>query len=300
MNRILLCCILALLSFSSFGQTDSLFSFFNENEATLIPSPNGGYLSGTNGYNDMEKLQLFFPQRSLSVLGVFCWTGVAANASEDPNSSVVFRIRAFDSTGTSALPFGPAATLDSVIVSLDNLQTGGSFPDNLQFIPFNQPVLVTGPYMAGFSLERIAANSNAFADTFAVYTTAIDSARQIGYSWEKWQGEYRQIIDTWGVNIDFGIFPVIDTTLNTTLNISSSPVNFYPNPAKNEINLQDLPKSGKTTIVIRDLSGRLLLSKEEFIQNDSLRLDISGIQSGQYILLVSNNQDIKAGMLFVR
>jgi hypothetical protein len=301
MNNLILRLLIVLLPGMVKAQTDTLFSFFNPNEATLIASPNGGYLSGTNGYGDMEKLQLFFPQAPMSVLGVFCWTGIASNVSEDPNSAVIFRIRSFDSTGfVSSFPLGPAATLDSVIVPLNNLQTDGSFPNNLQFIPFTQPVLVTGPYLAGFSLEQIAQTNNVFTDTFAVYTTAADSARQIGYSWEKWEGEYKQIAETWGINIDFAIFPVIDTTLNSKRTVSSEPLNLYPNPAEDFFILSKLDPSEKYRLEIRDISGRFMLNKDFSSKEEKVKIDISHLPNGSYSVILERKSSINVGLLIIR
>ena len=301
MNKLFLCLLTWLASVNLQAQTDTLFSFFNPNGATLIESPNGGYLSGTNGYGDTEKLQLFFPQTPMSVLGVLCWTGLASNISEDPNSAVVFRIRSFDSTAaSSSLPFGPAATLDSSIVNLSDLQTNGSFPDNLQLISFNQPVLVTGPYLAGFSLERIAQNNQSFTDTFAVYTTAADSARQIGYSWEKWDGEYKQIVSTWGINIDLAIFPIVDTTLNSNKSIDIEPLRIYPNPADDHFNVTNLLLNEKYQLGIRDIYGRLILSQEIYTNNSNLKIDISTVPQGLYSVTFDRKGKIHAGLLFVR
>ncbi|MEZ5173592.1 MAG: T9SS type A sorting domain-containing protein [Bacteroidia bacterium] len=288
MNKLIIALLIGISTCSQ-AQTDTLNSFFNESDSGLIESPNGGYLSGTNGYRDMEKLQAFYPANSYSVLGFIYGIGAVANPSGNAESSVTFRIRTLDTTSTSAAPFvaGPAQGLDSVIVPLSEIVNS---PNSSGFVAFNQPVLVTQPYLVGFSLEYIDQESGMFTDTFAVISTAADSALLAGLSWEKWDGVYKRIVDSWGVNVDFAVFPVIDTTLNSATSVSIETLTFYPNPASSEINLTGLDKNALYTLEITDISGRTALRQKCITIGSSYSVNTSGLAAGAYSVILRSRE----------
>jgi len=304
MNKIFsLVCLSFFLFATTKAQTDTLINFFNPEGETLIPSPNGGFLSGSNGYNDSEKLQSFFPQQNYSVLGLLVWNGYVVSNSGSANSKISFKIRRLDTTASSILPFfrGPTVTLDSVMINISDLQEGSSFNDDLQFIPFSNPVLITEPYLAGFSLDSLARNSEGeFIDSFAIRSTAIDSALLAGFSWERWNGEFKRIIDTWGLNTDFAIFPVIDTTLNNAINPEISSFKVYPNPASDYVvlNLENTNTFNKAHLF--DIQGRMI---DEFplngIQGQHI-ISLSNLSSGYYTLRLIGQSSIAVAPIIVR
>ncbi len=304
MNKIFNLVCLSLLLFSTANaQTDTLINFFNPEGETLIPSPNGGFLSGSNGYNDSEKLQSFFPQQNYSVLGLLVWNGYVVNNSTSSDSKVSFKIRRLDTTATTIFPFyrGPAATLDSVMINVSDLLAGSSFDDDLQFIPFPNPVLITEPYLAGFSLDSLAKNSEGeFIDSFAIRSSAIDSALLAGYSWERWNGEFKRIVDTWGLNTDFAIFPVIDTTLNQATNLSISSFKIYPNPTHDYVvlNLENTIEFQQAYLF--DLQGRIIT---EFTLNGFSKqhtLSLPNLSAGYYTLRLVGQSKMAVAPIIIR
>ena len=84
------------------AQTDTIIDFFQSNGATLIESPNGGFVSGTNGYGDSEKLQAFYPLRSESVLGAFIWFGSKTYNSLDIQSRLCLKVKNIDTSETNS------------------------------------------------------------------------------------------------------------------------------------------------------------------------------------------------------
>jgi hypothetical protein len=304
MNKILNLVCLSLLLFSTANaQTDTLINFFNPEGETLIPSPNGGFLSGSNGYNDSEKLQSFFPQQNYSVLGLLVWNGYVVSNSGSANSKISFKIRRLDTTASSIFPFfrGPTVTLDSIMINISDLQVGSSFNDDLQFIPFSNPVLITEPYLAGFSLDSLAKNSEGeFIDSFAIRSTAIDSALLAGFSWERWNGEFKRIVDTWGLNTDFAIFPVIDTTLNQATNLSISSFKIYPNPTHDYVvlNLERTNEFQKAYLF--DLQGRMIDEFSITGVSKQHTLSLPDLSTGYYTLRLVGQSKMAVAPIIIR
>lgn len=287
LNKILpVFCCLALNS--GWAQTDTLISFFNPMGETLIESPNGGFLSGSNGFQDSEKLQSFFPSGNYSILGLLVWNGYVVNNSQDTTSVVSFKIRDLDTTATSTFPFfrGPGETIDSVNIRIENLEESSSFENGLNYVAFNSPVLVTSPYLAGFNLDGLYRNeAGEVIDSFAVRSTAIDSAQLAGFSWEKWNGVYKRIIDSWGVDVDFAIFPVIDTNLDKLSNLKMNSLTAYPNPCKDYVTVL-LEENGKyESALLVNMNGQIVG-----------QYDIDGI-SGDYTISLP---DLSSGLYTIR
>jgi hypothetical protein len=271
--------------------SDTVVDFFNNNSATLISSPNGGYMSGTNGYGDSEKLQAFFPLRSYSVLGAFIWTGKKTWNSGDINSRICLKVKGFDTTTTSSYPYfkGISSTLDSVYVSLNDIDTGSSFTNNLQYIAFDAPVLVNSFYAVGMNFDSLARDSSGqLIDSIALYSSAMDSVSIENMSWEKWNGEYKRISDTWGFNADFAIFPVIDTLLNSIGQNHWERIEMYPNPSVDKLNIK-LPNGVDSfTLTLFSIDGQLIMDEPVSALNATLSIDVSGLANGLYTLCLKN------------
>jgi hypothetical protein len=298
--------IAALMFMGTFvtAQTDTLDNFFNASGATLLPSPNGGYLSGSNGYNDSEKLQSFFPVGTYSILGIISWNGKVVNQSNQTNSKVCFKVTTLDTSAVSTFPFfkGPTTTIDSVYLPIDQLQEGASFPMDMQFIPFANPVLVTSPYLIGFNLDSLYRNSEEeLVDSFAVITTAIDSEFVTGYSWEKWNGLYKRIVDSWGLELDFALFPVIDTTLNhINKNITVKRILAYPNPTDRLVIIQCDKDNTYELAELYDLRGNLVWKQKISTYLSRHELEFNGVLTGVYSLRLSGNQSIGICPIMIR
>lgn len=276
------------------GQTDTLQSFFNAQQATITASPNGGYVSGTNGYGDKEKLQVFLPEGNYSVLGALVWIAkkeVLSSGAQE--SKLSLKMRRFDATPTQTIPFyaGPKEVLDSVAFPLSQIQAGLTLEEGLNYLPFANPVFAGQPYGISVSFENMLPE-----DTLAIMHSAVDSVLAEGQSWEIWNGNWRRIIDNWGLNIDFAIFPVIDSTLNGLHALSLLDFSVYPNPTSHIITLSLESESNTHSLCysICDLNGKIIDSKTlpEFQKKASL--DLSYLSSGCYILKVQSDKKMGA------
>ena len=291
-----------IFSRCAISQTDTLFNFFNPNGASLIESPNGGFVSGTNGYGDSEKLQAFFSLRSESVLGAYIWFGSKTYNSLDMNSRLCLKVKNVDTSETNTAPFyrGITNTIDSTWISMADVDTGLVFPSGLQYFAFDSPVLVNRFYAIGLNFDSLARDTSGnLLDSIAVFNSAKDSVSAVGMSWEKWNGNYKRIVDTWGFDLDFAIFPVIDTTLNTISRITNLDFNVYPNPAIDFIQIQAYITANSTVELI-DMFGKVAL-KQTVEQNETrLTLNIQSILSGYYLIKISGNNKIGIKPLLIK
>jgi hypothetical protein len=299
MKRILALLFLAA-SQPGFCQTDTLTRFFNFNTSGLISSPNGGYVSGNNGYGDKEKLQAFIPDTNYSVLGALVWMGnIKRNAANPENSSVWLKMRRFDASPVANVPFvrGPQEVLDSVSFALDVLQADSTYALGWNYLPFNTPVFAGQPYGLSLSFEDLEPG-----DTCAIQHSAEDSVLGAGNSWEIWNGNWRRMIDNWDLNIDFAIFPVIDTTLNLTPSISEFEFEVYPNPANEKafIQLAEPIKEKSIHVFVYNLAGIRQDVVATLKDQYSIELDLDQLSSGAYLVYIESNSEIGLAKLLVQ
>jgi hypothetical protein len=299
MKRILALLLLAA-TLPGYCQTDTLNLFFNFNSTELISSPNGGYVSGNNGYGDKEKLQAFIPDTNYSVLGALVWMGnIKRNAANSENSSVWLKMRRFDVSPVATIPFvvGPKDVLDSTSFALDSLRADSTYENGWNYLPFNAPVFAGQPYGLSLSFEDLEPG-----DTCAIQHCAEDSVLGAGNSWEIWNGNWRRMIDNWGLNIDFAIFPVIDTTLNTVLNLNRINVEIFPNPTADEltITLPEMLIGKEVYIAAYSTDGRLALKTHRVIEESRTKIDARRIQSGAYSLVIYCKNWIGCSQLIVQ
>jgi hypothetical protein len=274
--------------------TDTIMDFFNMNGSTLVSSPNGGYVSGTNGYGDSEKLQAFFPLRSYSILGAFVWTGKKVFNSGDSNSRICLKVKNFDTTTVSTYPYfkGIGATIDSAWFALSDPNPELSFDSGLKYYSFSSPVLVNSYYALGIAFDGLAKDSTGnLLDSVAIFSSAIDSVSFPKMSWEKWNGNYKRIADTWGFDIDLALFPVIDSTLNSVSGITNLDFNIYPNPASDFIQIQaKIPANSKVEII--DMLGKTVLIQGIEQDLTSMSVNIQSVNSGYYLIKITSNNKI--------
>lgn len=282
-------------AFSLNAQTDTLDQFWKQPVDTgILISPNGGWVSGTNGYGDREKLQAFFNTRTFSVLGALVWIARLDTISGDASASNTWlKLRRLDITTTTTAPFirGPRETIDSVAFPLSVLTAGNTPETGLNWLPFPTPVLVNQPFTMGLTVFEGIQN-----DTLALMHSEPDSVGAAGQSWELYNGRFRRMIDSWGLNVDFAIFPVIDTTLNN-LNkpLETKTLSVFPNPGDHcRVQLESAFEN--RTIRLIDLAGRIVFEQKIPPGIDSVLLELPELSAGLYAVVVQDSQSIASAL----
>ncbi|MFN0030840.1 MAG: T9SS type A sorting domain-containing protein [Flavobacteriales bacterium] len=76
--------------------------------------------------------------------------------------------------------------------------------------------------------------------------------------------------------------------------IESKDFTMYPNPASEYINITSTLAAGKMMVNIMDASGRVVLSSQQhFTQGSSMRVDISALAQGNYVIELSGEEHLQ-------
>lgn len=172
---------------------------------------NGGFVTGTNQFGDEAKaVYIASAGAATHITGVMIEFGAASAAST--SSSVQFNI--WDNSGPAG---SPGTIIGSQTVLITDIITNGNAGQPTTAV-FANPVPITGPFYAGFTIPLTA------GDTVAVVSDTVGHTVP-GLAWELYSGSWYNLNDqtnSFGVDLNLGIYPL---TTNTPPTASFTVVN---------------------------------------------------------------------------
>lgn len=100
----------------------------------------------------------------------------------------------------------------------------------------------------------------------------------------------------WGhgkANALAAILSILETTSTNERNLAFKSLSIYPNPAVDEVFIQwDDPIASNALISLYDMEGKLIMSEKIQSGDPQMRLDVSHLAPGTYILSLSNGQSL--------
>lgn len=272
--------------------SDTLDSHFSNATATLYAAPTGGFASGNSGYGEKAKIQEFDVDSSYTVEGFLFWFGYKKIQSNPNDSSAVdFIFYNMDSTANinGIGRFVPKTIFEQKEVLLNEIDTSINFSAgiNVWTIP---PRIVYQNYGVGIRLEKVH-----FNDTIALYSSTNGDPPIPSLSWEFWQGSWNTMLNNWGLNIDFAVFPLVDLTnlsLDDITVIHGIKAKVYPNPTSRLLHIDYIISDlSELTLNLYDMHGNCVFTMNAGAFNPGnyqQTIEVSSIPSGNYILLITN------------
>jgi hypothetical protein len=254
-----------------------------------------GYLSGTNGWGDLEKGQQFVPAQGMMVEGALYWFVYKSYASNNANSKVVAKAYYMNgTTGTTSTVNGTAPCPGSVITSYDipmsTLDTSLSF-SGMQMVMWPTAFYAASDFVISFDMSS---QDVANGDSVACVTSTDGDAAGTEQSWEKWSdNSWHTMMQAWsGLDIDLAIFALVDlsSSTNNIAAMNGATLGFQgANPFVNNTTIAySFDKNvSNAKLMIVDANGKVV--KEEQLGNKA---------AGSYTYDV-NGTDLAAGTYFV-
>jgi hypothetical protein len=276
MKKILLSLGVVLASIAANAQVDTLTEFFT-GTPTIYGAQGGGYVSGSNSYEDIAKGMRFNNANGLanggSISNVLLWAPIKS----DNGGSFIVKIHEF----ATATTLGPV--LGSVTIPLSSVDTAlatgyamaGGLPYNVNAtfstpvtIPASKDVLVMVylPTTAGDTIALVSNTSGDWANA-ATHTFEIWSDNSLNDFATAWQG---------GVNVALAIFPVVNFVLGVDENAITASV--YPNPANDVLNIN--LSANATSVSIIGMDGKVIST--EAINANTAAVNVSNLVAGVY------------------
>ncbi len=254
----------------------------------LLASSNGGYVSGTNGYGDLEKGVIFAaPASGYDITNALIVFGAKEQVS---NGSIVAYVYPVD---TAAGTIG-AAVATSDPVSISNIDTSLAFTE----FSFSSPAFLTGVYILSVEVDN-------GSDTVGVLHTQDGCGG--GTAVEKWSdGSWYAMADPsgWGADVQFYMFAVTDVNVSTEENVlSPTTVKAFPNPANEVVNIiYDLNSNADVSIRIMDIQGRVVseINENQTAGGQFIEVNTSELSAGTYFYTVQGGDQTLNGKFVVR
>lgn len=257
---------------------DTAFNGFENYNPVIYSVPDtGGYVSGSNGYKDLAKVQELTPPGACFISGAIFWFGKNIKNTGGDTSSVILNYYRRDSVQLVAgtYKFVPGTILESDTVKLADIPADSVLATGMYVWNFPTQHHIAASYFLGFDMRLMNAK-----DSIALYTSTDGETIAADRSWELWLNKWNTIDNSWGLNIDFAIFPIYDIT-NVSIEDFDANASFtmYPNPAQNEIFVNS--KEAVKSIMVLDLNGRVIMSNSNVNQ-----VNISHLPSATYLIKV--------------
>lgn len=168
----------------------------------LYTIPNGGgFVTGTNSFGDQAKaVYIASSGAATHITGVMIDFG-AASASSTSSS---IQVNIWDNSGPSG---SPGSIIGTQNVLITDIITNGNSGQPTTAV-FSNPVPITGPFYAGFTIPSTA------GDTVAVVSDTVGHTVP-GLAWELYNGSWYNMNDatnSFGIDLNLGIYPLTTNT----------------------------------------------------------------------------------------
>jgi hypothetical protein len=258
------------------------------------PAVEGGFVTGTNSYGDLAKVQGFINTMPTNIEGVLMWMGAKYAA----NPASMLKVNVYKMTGTAYSDFstnppatittGPSTVLGTASFPLSSVDTALSMANGTNYFPFATPVYVTGDFGVGMDMSQIAAG-----DTIAVVHSADGDAMITGNAFEKWSNNsWATLAAAWGsFDVELAIWPVVEQSTGIEEETFINGIKLFtnqPNPFNGTtvVNYELAKSTDNVTLMIFDATGRVVKSINEGAK-----------AAGKYQIEVSS-ADLSAGTYF--
>jgi len=276
-------------------------------EYELLPSDNGGYVLGSNGWNDKCKCQQYKvsylpPSYYYHIEGAIYWFGYKR---ADSSGLIRFAIWNMDSLKGTTYNYSdssfshnqpsPGTLFVAITDTVKNVDTSSNLSlAHIVLFPF--PVLVTSDYCIGFDISNIG------YDSIALVSTSQGQGGKLQLVWEQWSSNNKWYTlqgaqwDSDTLDIDAMILPIIDNTVGCVENgdyISGVKLSqSYPNPNPGECTISyELEKpQPSASIQILDMQGKLVYSYDDLETSSGVHnkvIDVSMLKNGTYFYILS-------------
>ena len=259
--------------------TDTLNYPLEGTYAVYITNDNG-FVTGNNEFGDLAKANYFDINENRYITGVL--HEFAYGTGGIP--SIEFAV--WDSDGENN---SPGTKLAFRTLPLDDI-LDDVVSQSFTYIEYNPPVLVDGPFYAGFMLPTTT------GDTLVVWSNQHNDTDP-GIAWELWNtNEWYPLSssDSWSLDIALAIYPIVQSTMDINENTNPGGLFIYPNPSygKYTVGLAN-PSNEALQLEVFNTSGNCILDKSFENMENEISFDISGFPAGIYMVRLTDSREIR-------
>ena len=230
----------------------------------VLADSNGGYILGTNSYDDLCKAQRFVVDSGYIVEGAIFWFARKTVVNNDSLRLVIWKMDSTEGiTSAGSQQKCPGTELAVVKASVQDVDTSSSL-GQAYVVWFDAPLAVYEDYAIGFDMSSLQ------GDSIALWSTSNGSGGGAELVWEKWRTDsnWRTLQAAgWGfpayLDVDAMILPLVDMSsagISDQVNPGFS-CQLLGNPVNTSlvIKLTFSADARNNTVRILDQQGKLLM-----------------------------------------
>jgi len=268
---------------------DTVYSHFSGAPITYLFGP-GDYLTGTNSYDDMAKLQYFNEGTGLPSQGYL--TSVLIYIPYVSNSSGNFNFIIWNGDSTSITDTLKIVNIEitEVYANLDQVRSIDGAMQQGDTALYNYVVDLDIPIPAQSELWMGVGLPTSLGDSVAIASTMMGNSGYSGnYCAEIWSdGTFSTMPDAWGASVDIAlaIFPVYTSSLASTENSENlNGYNLFPTESSDWINLTISDASITSGVIYSPIGQKV----DELNLNSGFNsFDIAKLNKGIYFLILKD------------
>jgi hypothetical protein len=261
----------------------------------MIAAEDGGYILGTNNWNDKCKCQQYKVTYYYKLEGAIYWFGFKRALSGGVLKFTVWNMNG--ATGTTSDTNNqpcPGTPYQSMADSITHIDTSNNL-QNAHVVMFTYPINITSDYCIGFDMGDIA------DDSIALVSTSNGQGGSKELVWEQWNSDNKWYTlqgaqwDEGNMDIDAMIMPIIDNTSGCVENdafimgMKTNPA--FPNPCQDfcTIKYQFEKPVANASIEIIDMKGKKYFYSESLPKSDQInefKINVTEFPSGEYIYIL--------------
>ena len=270
----------------------------------LYKDQSGGFAVGTNFYQDLAKAQAYSLTSQMNVSKILFLFASKNKVAPDSLSYLLVNIYALDGLGTAngdSVKACPGTVLHSRKLLLDSIDTiAGNFTTvNFDWALTDDSIK---NFAVGFDMSHLDT-----ADRVGLYSTKDSSALKSQRSWEKQNNnKWYTMLKSWPLDIDFAIFPVVDSIfvgVNKLSKSTASTLSAAPNPCNEKVKINySIAEPQGATLQIHNTSGELVLIQQLNTKNQGpvfIELDTKELKNGLYNLSILSGNSIQSKKLLI-
>lgn len=256
----------------------------NASGFALYPNNNGGYISGSNSFDDLAKAQSFSaPQQPSEVAGIVFWTA----AKVDDGGTLIANLYSLDGAGTDlggATNSAPGTVLATESRTLQRVDTAGF----LNRIEFSNPQIVSSSFAVGLDFSSFSGD-----DELGIVTNADGDANGADLAWEQWSDEnWYSMNNAWNSqnegDFDLAIFPILCPQNVTGMDEEVVVFNLFPNPNNGQFTLLN-SNVLEGTMRVFDVLGKQI-EQQQINGHQVVEVDLRNNEPGIYLVKVETQK----------
>lgn len=262
----------------------------------MVKSENGGFVLGSNGWNDKCKCQEYRVTYYYKIEGAIYWFGW-----KRADSSELLSLSVWDMDGNSGTTHDtnnqkcPETLLATVSDTVKNIDTSSTLA-SAHVVWFDAPLLIQSGYCIGFDMSAM------LYDSIALVSTASGEGGNLELVWEQWSNNGWYTLqgaqwDSGSLDLDAMILPIIDNTAGADEQQTYGGgivMEILPNPATDFLNASCVVEEPGRWVEAQllDIRGVLLRKQKYLVGNDGrimVQFDLVGVDPGTCLLVIKTH-----------